>query len=115
MTAPISTPPWDLAAGNRWTLEQDGLIDHGNESITAKDGQIVAYVAGGMENGNGALLAKAPDLMAALAKLTKLWADFTSQEMYGEHLRAGLEEQDFDAWDEAHSAARDVLRKAGAL
>lgn len=52
------------------------------------------------------------DLVAALEKLTKIWSDYSSQEMYGEHLRAGIEEIDFDAWTDAHDKARAALEKA---
>lgn len=71
MSAPDITPgPWDLRAGNRWAVERQdgvgGVRGDGNEFIVAKDGQIIAYVAGGMENGNGTLLAAAPELLEAL-------------------------------------------------
>jgi len=50
--------------------------------------------------------------VSALKKATdvvlKAWSDFTSQEMYGEMLRDGMDAVDFDNWEEAH----DELRKA---
>lgn len=75
MSAPISAPPWDLAAGNRWTIQsEDHRIanDRGNETVVDAKGNVVAYVSGNNdEGGNGALLAAAPALLA----FTKLFAD----------------------------------------
>jgi len=54
------------------------------------------------------------EMVEALQELTRLWSDFSSQDMYGEHLREGLQEIDFDEWARAHSAANLILAKLGA-
>lgn len=75
MTAPISATPWDLAAGNKWSIDSenhDFAGDSGNEVIVDANGSVVAYVSGGMENGNGALLAAAPALRDALKEYVEL-------------------------------------------
>lgn len=36
----------------------------------------------------------------------KAWGDYTSQEMYGEMLRDGMDAVDFDNWEEAHDSLR---------
>lgn len=50
-------------------------------------------------------------LRAALRRLLLCWSDFTSQEMYGEALRAMMDAADFGRWMNAHDAAR-VLSEA---
>lgn len=100
-----------------WTIKKDSDGGYAFVEILGADKMQVAQLesAAGFDvetEADAHLIAAAPDLVAALAKLTALWADFTSQEMYGEHLRAGIEEQDFAAWDEAHREARAALAKA---
>jgi hypothetical protein len=52
------------------------------------------------------------EMLEALKTLTRLWSDFSDQEMYGEHLRAGLEPEDFECWTDAHDTARAAIAKA---
>lgn len=70
MTAPISATPWDLRSGEKWKIESADMRlggDHNNEVIVDAKGNVVAYVSGNNdEGGNGALLAAAPALVAAL-------------------------------------------------
>jgi hypothetical protein len=107
MTAPISATPWDLAAGNKWSIDSenhDFAGDSGNEVIVDANGSVVAYVAGGMENGNGALLAAAPALVAALRECAELFSAIRGDWTDPRHeCRAG---------QEVISAA---LKQAGAL
>lgn len=58
------------------------------------------------------------ELREAAEACTQAWADYTSQEMYGEMLREGMGEtesngelSDFDRWEEAHDKLRAVLAK----
>jgi hypothetical protein len=39
----------------------------------------------------------------------RIWTEATSQEMYGEHIRAGLERTYFDQWQAANSDVKDAL------
>lgn len=100
MSAPISAPPWDLAAGNRWTIQsEDHRIanDRGNETVVDAKGNVVAYVSGNNdEGGNGALLAAAPALRDAL--ITALAALENGQNLWP-----------------AIQEARAALKQAGAL
>lgn len=104
MTAPISTPPWDLAAGNRWTIQsEDHRIanDRGNETVVDAQGNVVAYVSGNNdEGGNGALLAAAPALRDALRLAAGVISGATTTKA---DLIAALE------------ATRAALKRAGAL
>lgn len=51
------------------------------------------------------------ELVEALENICRAWSDYTSQETYGEHLRAGLAKDDFSRWAEYHDMARAVLAK----
>jgi hypothetical protein len=96
MTAPISTPPWDLAAGNRWTIQsEDHRIanDRGNETVVDAQGNVVAYVSGNNdEGGNGALLAAAPALRDALLALLADFAAIDAEPFHGDEARAALKQ-----------------------
>jgi hypothetical protein len=108
MTAPISATPWDLAAGNRWTIQsEDHRIanDRGNETVVDANGNVVAYVGGNNdEGGNGQLLAAAPALRDALAKIATHLADRCDSGILDLTPEAKL-------WD----LARAALKQAGAL
>jgi hypothetical protein len=107
MTAPISTPPWDLAAGNRWTIQsEDHRIanDRGNETVVDAQGNVVAYVNGNNdEGGNGQLLAAAPALRDALLELSDLCPRMNDDDPIG------------PAIHDAIMRARAALKQAGAL
>lgn len=52
------------------------------------------------------------DAITALKRLTELWAEYTSQDMYGESLRAALLPESFETWQTAHDKAREVVKLA---
>lgn len=65
---------------------------------TSEHSRIVA------ERQRDAARAETARLRERVAEVLQLWADFSSQEMYGETFSDGMEEQDYEAWCEALQA-----------
>jgi hypothetical protein len=57
--------------------------------------------------------AEAKRLREAADKVLQLWVEMNSQEMYGEHLREGLDPEHYDAWETAHDALREAVARGG--
>lgn len=62
-------------------------------------------------NRTAAAESRAATITAAAKVLLAQWSDWTSQEMYGECLREGMHEEDFEAWDDAHRVLREAIEK----
>lgn len=107
-------------------LELRRKVEELQRALTSADGvgndtlQCLAEVAAAREGGHiedaglrlecDKLRAKVAAFEArepALVQLLNTWPLFTSQEMYGELLRDGMELEDFQAWDEAFERVRD--------